>query len=72
MPKYRFEFPDEPHVEPVILEFENDEAAKDEARRATAEAMLDKIVRGIHPKSSSTMVIDANGNVLATISLPDG
>jgi hypothetical protein len=39
MPRYRFEFVDEPEAEPVYVELEDDQAARDEARRALAEGM---------------------------------
>ena len=37
MTKYRLEFPDERGVEPVVVDLDNDEAAKVEAQKAMAE-----------------------------------
>ena len=42
MPKYRFEFLDEPGVDPVVLELADEDAARTEAQRAMTESALDE------------------------------
>lgn len=71
MPSYRFEFPDDPTVKEVTLDFENDEVALKEGLKATTEAMLDKIAIGTPHWSSTTLVYEAKTNrLLGSFRLP--
>ena len=71
MPQYRFEFVDEPETDPVYVELENDEAAKDEARRALAEGLLDKLIEAQRSIDPTTNVYNEAGYLIATVKLRD-
>lgn len=71
MPKFRFEFVDEPEIEPVTLEFEDQAAAKEEARRAMAETVLDNVIDHKDPRRSATKIYDEAGYLIATVDFDD-
>ena len=71
MPKYRFEFVDEPEADPVYVELDNDEAARDEARRALAEGMLDKLIEMQRSVDPSTNIYNEAGYLIATVKLSE-
>jgi len=56
MHKYRFEFVDEPETEPVYVDLSHDEAAREEARRALAEGMLDAVIERKRSRDPATKV----------------
>ncbi len=71
MPKYRFEFIDEPETDPVYIELESDDAARDEARRALAEGMLDKLIEMQRSVDPSTNIYSETGALIATVKLSE-
>ncbi|GLS30761.1 hypothetical protein SAMN04488498_14122 [Mesorhizobium albiziae] len=66
MPRYRFEFLDEPGVEPVFLELENVEAAKAEAQKAMAETMVERLTDDRDTKLA-TRIYDEAGYLVARV-----
>ena len=71
MPKFRFEFVDEPDVGPVTLELEDKAAAMHEARRAMAETVLDHVIDRKDPRGSATKIYDEAGYLIATVDFQD-
>ena len=70
MPKYRFEFLDEPGVDPVVLELADEDAARTEARRAMTESALDEaLASGL--KGRATKIYDEAGYLVATVDSAD-
>ena len=67
MPKYRFEFLDEPDAEPVVLELADEEAAKAEAQRAMAESLLERLIDHHDASRLATRIYDDAGYVIATV-----
>ncbi|GLS28428.1 hypothetical protein SAMN04488498_1156 [Mesorhizobium albiziae] len=71
MPKYRFEFPDEPDVGPIVLELENLEAAKAEAQRAMADSVMDRVIHRHDPRRLATRIYDEAGYLIAQVDFDD-
>ena len=71
MPRYRFEFVDEPETDPVYVEMEDDQAARDEARRALAEGVIDKLIEMQRSVDPATHIYNEAGYLIATVRLSE-
>jgi hypothetical protein len=67
MPKFRFEFVNEPGFSPVTLELADVDAAKQEAQRAMGDGIIDAVREGRSAGSVETKIYDEAGFLVATV-----